>query len=100
MLYDTAGTEAFQGITSSYIRGTHGCILVFDLTSRESFMRVNSWLQYLRDFNDDSKVAKILVGNKLDLEDERVVDRKEAEKFAKENEMEYIETSASTGKKC
>lgn len=66
-IWDTAGQETFKAITRSYYRGTIGCLLVYDITRRESFEAVSMWLSELRNFCDPNTVIA-LVGNKIDLE--------------------------------
>ncbi|WRT64912.1 uncharacterized protein IL334_001851 [Kwoniella shivajii] len=64
--WDTAGTESFRSITRSYFRGAAGALLVYDVTRRESFEHVTSWLEDLRKYADEN-VSIILVANKIDL---------------------------------
>jgi len=68
-------------------------IIAFDLTNAESFEGVKTWMNSIYKHSDPS-IAKVLVGNKLDLEAERVVSKSEAQKIANEHGMEYFETSA------
>lgn len=76
-IWDTAGQERFRTITSSYYRGAHGIIIVYDVTDRESFNNVKQWLSEIDRYASDS-VCKLLVGNKCDLVDSKVVDTEEA----------------------
>ena len=71
-IWDTAGQERFRTITSTYYRGTHGVIVVYDVTSGESFANVKRWLHEI-DQNCDV-VNRILVGNKNDDPDRKVED--------------------------
>jgi len=91
-IWDTAGQERFKTITSSYYRGTHGVVLVFDVTNEETYQNIQKWLADVERSTDDS-VFKILVGNKADLL-ERQVPKQVAEDFAKSVQIPYIETSA------
>uniref|UniRef100_A0A452XJL2 GTP-binding protein n=1 Tax=Aegilops tauschii subsp. strangulata TaxID=200361 RepID=A0A452XJL2_AEGTS len=75
-IWDTAGQERFRTITSSYYRGAHGIIIVYDVTDRESFNNVKQWLSEIDRYASDS-VCKLLVGNKCDLVDSKVVDTEE-----------------------
>ena len=93
MQWDTAGQERFRTITSSYYRGAHGIIVVFDVTDQESFNNVKQWLNEIDRYANES-VNKLLVGNKCDLEDKRVVEESTARAFAEEIGIPYIETSA------
>lgn len=90
-IWDTAGQERFRTITSTYYRGTNGIIVVYDVTSAQSFQNVKKWLLEISD-NDCNSVPKVLVGNKTDLR--REVPREEAEKFAKSKKIKYFESSA------
>lgn len=96
-IWDTAGQERFKTITSSYYKGAHGLILVFDLTDRQSFLDLDNWLIEIEKHAND-RVVKLLIGNKNDLEGARTVGYEEAMNFAKINGMKYIETSAKTAK--
>jgi small GTP-binding protein len=95
-LWDTAGQELFRSVTRGYYRGSAAALVVFDLTSRDSFDDIGRWLQDVRDVAR-SDVVTILIGNKSDLADARQVSTEEAESFANENSMRYFETSAKTG---
>ncbi|EGA79075.1 Ypt1p [Saccharomyces cerevisiae Vin13] len=92
-IWDTAGQERFRTITSSYYRGSHGIIIVYDVTDQESFNGVKMWLQEI-DRYATSTVLKLLVGNKCDLKDKRVVEYDVAKEFADANKMPFLETSA------
>ncbi|PFH36473.1 putative Ras-related protein Rab2BV [Besnoitia besnoiti] len=94
-LWDTAGHERFRSVTLSYYRSAMGALVVFDVTKRESFESVRSWLHEL-DERAPQNVQRILVGNKADLE-ERAVSREESRRLAAEFNLRYIETSAKTG---
>ena len=92
-LWDTAGQERFQTITSSYYRGAQGIIIVYDITCEESFKNVKKWLQQIDNYTN-GKVFKILVGNKVDLENKRQIDIMRVQQFCQENSIYHIETSA------
>ncbi|KAG0672126.1 GTP-binding protein of the rab, partial [Pichia californica] len=93
-IWDTAGQERFRTITSSYYRGAHGIIIVYDVTDQESFNNVNQWLQEI-DRYATSSVQKLLVGNKCDLTDKKVVDYAVAKEFADSRGIQLLETSAA-----
>ena len=109
-LWDTAGQETYKSITRSYFRGASGALLVFDITRRQTFASVTSWLHDLRQIAEDDIVV-ILVGNKSDLApsstvsetssnaaNKRQVTQEEAEEWCKQNRvMRYVETSAKSG---
>merc|ERR550537_1124682 len=80
-IWDTAGQERFRTITSSYYRGAHGIIVVYDTTDQESFDNVKQWLHEIDRYASE-KVNKLLVGNKSDLTTKRQVDAEAAKEFA------------------
>ena len=94
-IWDTAGQERFKNIQASYYKGASGILVVYDITNRESFEHVNSWLIEIEK-NGNKNVYKFLIGNKNDLEDQRVVTKEEGEEFASINGMDFFETSAKT----
>ncbi|CAH3032739.1 unnamed protein product [Porites lobata] len=93
-IWDTAGQERFRSITYSYYRNTVGCLIVYDITSRESFLHVKDWLREARQCVEEQDVVFMLVGHKIDKESRRVVSTEEGERFAEANNMMFIETSA------
>jgi len=96
-IWDTAGQEAFRSITQSFYRGSLGGLVVFDITNRESFESVKKWINDLDKFTGDPNVSSILVGNKLDLEKNRVITFDEGKKIGSYYNMPYIETSTKNG---
>jgi len=95
-IWDTAGQERFRSVTRSYYRGAAGALLVYDVSSRESFNNLANWLTDARTLASPAIVI-ILVGNKKDLDEEREVTFLEASRFAQENGLMFLETSAKTG---
>eukprot|EP01114_Cavostelium_apophysatum_P020329 TRINITY_DN6787_c0_g1_i1.p1 TRINITY_DN6787_c0_g1~~TRINITY_DN6787_c0_g1_i1.p1 ORF type:complete len:1084 (-),score=265.41 TRINITY_DN6787_c0_g1_i1:21-3155(-) len=91
-IWDTAGQERFRAITSAYYRGSAGVLIVFDLTSRESFHGAKRWLDEVAQ-HTEKHCERILIGNKSDLE-HREISRAEAIAFATQEKLNYIETSA------
>ncbi len=94
-IWDTAGQERFKTIQASYYKGANGVLVVYDITNRESFSHLNSWLIEIEK-NGNKNVYKLLIGNKADLEDQRNVQKEEGKEFASINGMEFFETSAKT----
>lgn len=92
-IWDTAGQERFRTITSSYYRGAHGIIVVYDVTDMESFNNVKQWLQEIERYACEN-VNKLLVGNKSDLTTKKVVDYTTAKDFADSLGIPFLETSA------
>ncbi|KAK4530984.1 hypothetical protein CCYA_CCYA06G1841 [Cyanidiococcus yangmingshanensis] len=95
-IWDTAGQESFRSITRSYYRGSAAALLVYDVTRRETFLDVTSWLNDVRAYATRSTTV-VLVGNKTDLEERRQVSYEEGETFARDHGLLFIETSAKTG---
>jgi len=93
---DTAGQEKFRAISVNYIKGTNGVILVFDITKRESFDLLETWMKELKQYNKVD-ISKVLIGNKSDLQEKREVTKEEAEDFAQSIKCQYFESSAKTG---
>ncbi|XP_071399036.1 ras-related protein Rab-18-like isoform X1 [Centroberyx affinis] len=94
-IWDTAGQERFRTLTPSYYRGAQGVILVYDVTKRDTFTRLENWLNELETYTTRNDIVKMLVGNKIDM-DNREVDRNEGLKFARKHSMLFIEASAKT----
>ena len=95
-IWDTCGSEKYRTITRQYYLDTQGVVLVFDLTNRETFEKVNVWLNDLKE-NVPTDYCVILVGNKSDIKERDILLSDEARKFAIRNKMAYIEVSAKQG---
>ncbi|CAG8506106.1 11281_t:CDS:2 [Acaulospora colombiana] len=95
-IWDTAGQERFRTLTSSYYRGAQGVILVYDVSNRETFKELDNWFNELNTYCSNKNVVKMIVGNKIDKERERVVTRKEAENYARANGTLFVECSVKT----
>lgn len=92
-LWDTAGQEKYQSLTVSFFKNAHGIYLVFDVTREESLDRASYWLNQLKEQLDEKKPI-VLIGNKTDLVDQRIITEEQAKEFAKNNHIQYIGTSA------
>ena len=92
-IYDTAGQERYHSIVSNYFRGSHGCFIVYDITNPESFDKIEFWYQSVKQ-KASNDVSIILVGNKCDLEEQRVITKEKGEEKAKELNIPFFETSA------
>mmetsp|Transcript_11571 Transcript_11571/g.18415 ORF Transcript_11571/g.18415 Transcript_11571/m.18415 type:complete len:211 (+) Transcript_11571:80-712(+) len=92
-IWDTAGQERFRTITSSYYRGSHGILVVYDVTDRTSFEHVRSWMQEIQKYTQDG-TSVLLVGNKVDLTSQRTVASFQGSELARELGIGFIETSA------
>mmetsp|Transcript_547 Transcript_547/g.1023 ORF Transcript_547/g.1023 Transcript_547/m.1023 type:complete len:207 (-) Transcript_547:299-919(-) len=97
-LWDTAGQERFRTLTSSYYRGAQGIVLTYDVTRRETFDHLGQWLEEVDKYTPGGRrdVILVLCGNKVDLEEERKVSKREGEAWARERGMLFIECSAKT----
>ena len=89
-IWDTAGQERFRTITTSYFRGAQGILLVYDVTDRRSFDSIRNWISQIQQHADVS-VNKILVGNKCDITEEKVVSTAEGQKLADEYGIDFWE---------
>ena len=94
-IWDTSGEEKFRTITKNFYRNADGLLVVFDLTRKETYDHVRGWINEAKENND--KIKLILIGNKLDLKDGRIVTIDVAKKFAELKNLKYIETSAKDG---
>jgi len=92
-IWDTAGQERFRTITSSYYRGAHGIIVVYDVTDGDTFSNVKQWLQEIDRYACEG-VNKLLVGNKSDLTSKKVVEYGVAKEYADSLQIPFLETSA------
>jgi small GTP-binding protein len=92
-IWDTAGQEKFQSVTTHHYRAADGALLVFDISNEQSFNSLDKWLQELRE-NTDPTVMVALVGTKGDLYQQRVITEQMAMAYASANQLMYVETSA------
>ena len=98
-LWDTAGQERFKSLTQNYLRNADGILLVYDVTTTESFDNLKDWITSIKQNMETKNIflPLIIVGNKVDMEESREISKEDAEKFASENHYKYYETSAKTG---
>jgi len=96
-LWDTAGQEQYRSLTRSYYRKSHGAIIVYDVTRRESFTKLEEWITAVREESGNENTQLLLVGNKTDLAEDREVTTEEGIKFAREHSLNFLETSALNG---
>ena len=94
-MYKRQGQERFRTITSSYYRGAHGIIVVYDVTESESFNNVKQWLHEIDRYASEG-VNKLLVGNKSDLVSKKQVDTESAKSLADGLSIPFLETSAKS----
>ena len=96
LLYDTAGQEKFRSLIPMYTRDANIILLVYDITVKETFLHLPDWIKDLTNVNLN-EVIFALVGNKIDLNEKRLVSTEEGENFAKEKNFIFQEVSAKTG---
>ena len=98
--WDTAGQEKYRAIASAYYRNAHGAIIVYDITRRESFENLNTWLTELRE-NGNEDLSIIVLGNKLDLIHDREINTEDGKAFAQTKNCYFMEVSGKENKdKC
>ena len=95
-IWDTAGQENYRSITRAYYKNSVCAILVYDITKRDSFEHISSWIEDCL-AQSPKTVFMVLVGNKCDLNDQRQVSTEEGQNMAKDNNMIFYETSAKSG---
>ena len=95
-IWDTAGQERFRTITSSYYRGAHGVMIVYDVTCERSFTNVKQWIHEINRYSGEN-VEKVLVGNKCDRTDRKEVNYTIGKQFADDLGISFTETSAKSG---
>ncbi|KCV69178.1 rab family, other [Fonticula alba] len=99
LILDTAGQDRFRTLSSSYYRGAHGVILVYDITNRSSFDNLSSWfdeLDYHCPPGENSNVVTMIVGNKLDSLDQCAVTTEEGQALARRRGSLFVQSSART----
>ena len=89
LIWDTAGQEKFRNIAKQYYQGANGVLLVFDVSDRKSFERIEYWLNEIKENNKIDSMYAVIVANKIDLVGERVISRDEAEKYAEKNNIRF-----------
>ena len=94
-LWDTGGQEFVMSLLPFYFSGAAGGVLVYDITNRNSFNALDYWLKQIR--QNAGNIPVVLAGNKIDIAAQRKVSTEEAQKFANEKNLMYLETSAKTG---
>lgn len=97
-IWDSSGQERFRSIVVSSAKNTNGIFLVYDVTSQKTFDDLQGWIQSIEEEAKDLKTFPfIIMANKIDLEEERVISHEQGKAFAASKKMPYFETSAKTG---
>lgn len=95
VIWDLAGQQQFQRVRQSYLANARAGVLVYDVTRRNTYEKINNWHEEIKKNTD--QISMILVGNKIDLVDDREVTPEEGKELAEKLNLSYIETSAKTG---
>ncbi|KAI1303881.1 GTP-binding protein [Mortierella claussenii] len=94
-IWDTAGQERFRTITTAYYRGAMGILLVYDVTDERSFSNIRNWFSNIEQHASEG-VNKILIGNKCDMPDKKVISKDQGQALADEFGIKFLETSAKS----
>ena len=96
-IWDTAGQEKYKSIATSYIKNCNGIFLIYSINDRKSFENIEIWLNEVEEKKRyNYNVPLVLIGNKIDLENERVVSKEEGEKLAQKYDIKFFECSAKS----
>ena len=95
-IWNSAIQDRFRNIPINYLESTQGFLLVYDITDKESFEKLNFWMELIKN-NSQKNIKLVLVGNNCDLSDKRQVSIEEGEAFAKKNNMKFFEASPKDG---
>eukprot|EP01017_Pseudomicrothorax_dubius_P009509 TRINITY_DN1323_c0_g1_i15.p1 TRINITY_DN1323_c0_g1~~TRINITY_DN1323_c0_g1_i15.p1 ORF type:complete len:211 (+),score=32.18 TRINITY_DN1323_c0_g1_i15:132-764(+) len=95
-IWDTAGQERFRSVARSYYRGAIGALIVYDITNEESYNALSQWIKDARDLARPD-ISIIVIGNKVDLKENRQIAFVDAAKFCQENGAAFLEASALNG---
>ena len=95
-LWDTAGSEKFRSITKGYYSNTCCALIVYDITNQNSFDSVKHWIEDVKNYADKD-THLVLVGNKIDLKDQRKISKEDGQNLATQYGMDFYESSALTG---
>lgn len=94
-IWDLGGQESFRSLRRLYLEGANGALLLYDMTSKESYEKLDEWIKSFKEDRENEPI--ILIGNKSDLKDKIKIKDKDANEFARKNKMDIIITSAKTG---
>ena len=91
-LWDSAGQDKYKSITKNLFSRVQGIIILYDITNKKSFLGIQNWIKLIKEVNNE--MPYVIAGNKCDLKKEREVEEEEAIKFSRDNNIEFMETSA------
>ena len=91
------GQKIYKSLLQNFYKNARVCLLAYDVTDEKSFNDINGWLEEVKKENPKGIEHFVLIGNKIDLDNNRKITKEEGEKFAEENGMKFVEVSAKTG---
>jgi small GTP-binding protein len=94
--FDTAGQENYRALSFNLLKSADGIFLMYDITNIKTFDEINTWIKNIKDIKEDN-FPIVLIGNKCDLQEERIVDKEEGQKLAQKNGFPFLETSCKEG---
>ena len=95
-LWDTAGQDKYRTIAKNYYKGSHGILLLYDITKITSFENIREWIRDIKE-EVSEKAIIFLIGNKIDLTDNRKISKEKGEELAEEYKIPFFEASAKSG---
>ena len=95
MIYDSAGHERFRTLSKNQINSSKGILIVYDVTEKESFEALNFWMKSFKE-NANKDAICLIIGNKIDLKEKRIIEYNEGKNFAEKYGVKFIETSAKS----
>ena len=95
-LWDTAGQDKYRTIAKNYYKGSHGILLLYDTTKMSSFENIREWIQDIRQEVSPKSII-FLIGNKIDLTEQRKISKEQGEELAEEFKIPFFEASAKSG---
>ena len=95
-LWDTAGQDKYRTIAKNYFKGSHGILLLYDITKQSSYDNIREWIHDIKE-EVSEKAIIFLIGNKIDMTDKRKISKEKGEELAEEYKIPFFEASAKTG---
>ena len=92
-IFDTAGQERFRSISTNYVKKANGILLMYDITSQESFNNIEKWMETIKQ-NSGNKMVIVLIGTKCDMIEQRVIEKESGEDLAQRYGIHFFETSS------
>ncbi len=95
-LWDTAGQDKYRTIAKNYFKGSHGILLLYDVTKQSSFENIREWIHDIKEEVSDKAII-FLIANKIDMVDSRKISKEKGEELAEEYKIPFFEASAKSG---